>query len=185
MDIPTLIVISIALAMDATAVSVAAGVTVREGRRRTAATLAVLFGLFQSGMTIAGGYAGSALYAYISAVDHWIAFLLLAFIGGRMFINGLAGEDGEEIRFGSATVLLTLAIATSIDAFAVGLSFAVLGSSILLPSMVIGIVTAIFSLGGFRFGTAFGRRYGEHAEVIGGIILVLIGLRVLTEHLLT
>ncbi|MDD4253831.1 MAG: manganese efflux pump, partial [Methanofollis sp.] len=117
-------------------------------------------------------------------IDHWIAFSLLAFIGGRMVIEGLKGEDGKEIAFGSAAVLLMLAVATSIDSLAVGLSFAALGSPILLPSVIIGVVTALLSLGGFWFGTVFGAENRERAEIVGGVILILIGLRVLADHLL-
>lgn len=185
MDLLSVLLISVGLAMDATAVSIAGGVTVREGRARTALLLAFLFGVFQTGMTIAGWFAGTVLYSFISGIDHWIAFFLLAFVGGRMVIEGLKGEDGEEIAFGSAAVLLVLAVATSIDALAVGLSFAVLDSPILMPSIIIGVVTAILSLGGFWFGTVFGGKNRERAEIVGGIILILIGLRVLIDHLLT
>ncbi|WP_298667406.1 manganese efflux pump MntP family protein [uncultured Methanofollis sp.] len=184
MDFLSVFLISVGLAMDATAVSIAGGVTVREGRARTALVLALLFGVFQTGMAVAGWFAGTLLYSFISGIDHWIAFILLAFIGGKMVIEGLKGEDGEEIAFGSAAVLIMLAVATSIDSLAVGLSFAALGSPILLPSVVIGVVTALLSLGGFWFGTVFGGKNRERAEVIGGVILILIGLRVLADHLL-
>jgi len=185
MDIITVIFLSVGLAMDATAVSIAGGVTVREGRGRTALTLALIFGVFQTGMVLAGWYGGSLFSGYIEGFDHWIAFLLLALIGGKMLHEGLKGEDGAAIPFDSAPVLLMLGVATSIDALAVGLSLAFLGTAILEPAVVIGIVTAALSLLGFWIGTAFGDRNRDRAAILGGIILILIGVRILVEHLLT
>ncbi|MDK2974957.1 MAG: hypothetical protein PWP08_1328 [Methanofollis sp.] len=185
MDLLTVFLLSVGLAMDAAAVSIAGGVTVREGRFRTAATLALIFGVFQAGMALAGWYCGSFFSGYIEAVDHWIAFLLLAAIGGKMLHEGLKGEDGRAIRFDSLPVLLVLGIATSIDSLAVGLSFAFLGSEILGPAIVIGIVTALLSLCGFWIGAVFGGENRGRAGIVGGIILILIGIRVLFEHLVT
>jgi len=185
MDTLTVILLSVGLAMDATAVSIAGGVTIREGRARTAAILAILFGVFQTGMTIAGWYGGSFFSGYIEGFDHWIAFFLLAIIGGKMLHEGLKGEDGRPIPFDRVPVLLMLGVATSIDALAVGLSFAFLGTAILGPAIVIGIVTAALSLIGFWIGTAFGDRNRDRAAILGGIILILIGIRILAEHLLT
>jgi putative Mn2+ efflux pump MntP len=185
MDTLTVILLSVGLAMDAAAVSIAGGVTVREGRARTAITLAILFGVFQTGMTIAGWYGGSLFSGYIEGFDHWIAFLLLAVIGGKMLHEGLKGEDGAAIPFDRVPVLLMLGVATSIDALAVGLSLALLGSEILGPAIVIGIVTAALSLLSFWIGTVFGDRNRDRAAILGGIILILIGIRILAEHLLT
>lgn len=184
MDVVTILLLSVGLAMDATAVSIAGGVTVREGRARTAASLALIFGAFQAGMTLAGWYCGSLFSGYIEEFDHWIAFLLLAFIGGKMLHEGLKGEVGAAIPFDSVPVLLVLGVATSIDALAVGLSFAFLGTAILEPALAIGIVTAVLSLFGFWIGTVFGGENRSRAAILGGIILILIGFRILAEHLL-
>lgn len=183
MDLPTVFLVAIGLAMDATAVSVAGGVSVREGRARTALTLALIFGGFQAGMTVLGWYAGSALAGFIGWIDHWVAFFLLLFIGGKMVFDGLKGEDGEPVAFEKPLVLLTLGIATSIDAMAVGLSFAVLGSAVLVPAAIIGIVSAVLSLVGFWCGGVFGGKHREWAEVVGGAVLLFIGVRILFEHL--
>lgn len=185
MDLFIVTLLSFGLAMDATAVSIAGGVTVRKGRARTAAALALIFGAFQTGMTITGWYGGSLFSGYIEGFDHWIAFLLLTVIGGKMLHEGLKGEDGRPIPFDRVPVLLMLGVATSIDALAVGLSLAILGEEILGPAVVIGIVTAALSLLGFWIGTAFGDRNRDRAAILGGIILLLIGIRVLAEHLLT
>ncbi len=183
MDPLTLFFISIGLAMDCFAVSLAVGIRRNIPRMRIAVVLALLFGGFQAIMNIAGWAAGEGLLPFISEFDHWIAFFLLAAIGGKMIYDGMCGEDGKkEIPLQGAT-LLVLAIATSIDSLGVGLSFAFLATFILFPALVIGIVSAIFSFFGVLFGRRLTERLGERMEILGGIILIGIGLRILIEHI--
>jgi putative Mn2+ efflux pump MntP len=171
--------------MDAFAVSVAAGLVLADVTPRHTFRIAFHFGLFQFLMPVLGWFAGESVAGYIAGVDHWIAFLLLALIGGRMIAGALFGKEEQGVAAAlTIPVLLMLAIATSIDAFAVGLSFAFLDTAILVPALIIGSVTFLLSLGGFLVGHRYGALLGKRAELAGGIILVLIGLRILLEHLL-
>ncbi|HWQ66774.1 MAG TPA: manganese efflux pump MntP family protein [Methanospirillum sp.] len=182
MDLFSILAIAISLGMDCFAVCVAAGMAVREGRFSTIAKIAVLFGLFQTGMTALGWVGGTIIIGWIEPIDHWIAAGLLALIGGKMIQEGFS--DGEKsIDYRSIPVLLVLAIATSIDALAVGLSFAVLQVQILIPAIAIGLGAFLMSLVGFWLGDRFGSYIGSRAEIIGGLILILIGSRILLEHL--
>lgn len=184
MDWVTVILIAVGLAMDAFAVSIAKGITVIHGRRRTGLMLAALFGGFQMLMPAIGWVAGYSLRDIIMGVDHWIAFGLLSFIGAKMIYDSTKkddAKDGETVRLHTA---LTLAIATSIDALMVGVSFAFLETSILEPVLVIGIITFGLSIAGFTFGCSIGKIFGSRIKILGGIILIAIGLRILIEHLL-
>lgn len=176
--------LAFALAMDAFAVSIATGITLREINARHVFRLAFHFGLFQFLMPVIGWLAGLSLYRWISTFDHWIAFALLGFIGGKMLWESF-DHDADEER-GDPTrgwMLVTLSVATSIDALAVGLSLALLDVSIWTPSVVIGIVAAAMTAVGMRFGSRLGARFGRVAERVGGIVLILIGLRILATHL--
>lgn len=134
-------------------------------------------------MPVIGWLAGLGLKDIIMGIDHWIAFGLLGFIGAKMIYDSTKSEDGkvEDITLFAA---LTLAIATSIDALMVGLSFAFLETSILIPILIIGTVTFGLSLVGFKFGSGMGRVFGQKIKILGGLILILIGIRILAEHLL-
>ncbi|MDN7011508.1 manganese efflux pump [Methanoculleus sp. FWC-SCC3] len=183
MEFATTLLIAVGLAMDAFAVSISGGAAIREGRIQWALIIGALFGGFQAGMPVLGWLAGTALASFVGTYGPWIAFLLLALIGGKMIVEAVRG-DGESVRFeNGATVLLLLAIATSIDALAVGVSFAVLDTPIALPATTIGIVTFAFSAAGVLLGSAFGHIMGRKAGIVGGVILVGIGLRILLEHL--
>jgi putative Mn2+ efflux pump MntP len=183
MDPITLFFISIGLAMDCFAVSLAVGARRNIPRMRIAVLLALLFGGFQAIMNIAGWAAGEWLLPFISEFDHWIAFILLAAIGGKMIHDGMREKDGEEeVQIQGATLLL-LAIATSIDSLGVGLSFALLATFILFPALIIGMVSAIFSFFGVLSGRRLTEHFGERMETLGGIILIGIGLRILMEHI--
>jgi putative Mn2+ efflux pump MntP len=175
-----------ALAMDAFAVAVVAGLTIKSLTKRHVFRLSFHFGLFQGLMPTIGWLAGFAVHKYIAAFDHWIAFSLLAFVGGKMIRGALFGE-GETLDASkdptSGWSLVILSVATSIDALAVGLSLGVIGSTILVPVLVIGIVAAAFTVAGMFLGRQVGLRWGKRIEVLGGIILIGIGCRILLEHL--
>jgi len=183
MDFVTVILIAIGLAMDAFAVSIARGISVGKNKLRSAILLATLFGGFQALMPVIGWLAGLGLKDIIMEVDHWIAFGLLVFIGTKMIYDTTNGEDGKEEDI-TLLAALTLAIATSIDALMVGLSFAFLETPILIPILIIGIVTFALSFVGVIFGSGMGSIFGKRIKILGGLILILIGIRILIEHLL-
>jgi manganese efflux pump family protein len=182
LDIITIALIAIGLAMDAFAVSIAKGMTVKKDRRRSALLLASLFGGFQALMPVIGWLAGLGLKDVIMGVDHWVAFGLLGFIGAKMIYDSTKDEEEKQDCI-SLTMALTLAIATSIDALMVGLSFAFLETSILVPILIIGLVTFALTLVGFVFGSSLGNVFGKKIEIFGGLVLILIGIRILVEHL--
>ena len=171
--------------MDAFAVSIAKGMTISHHRRKFALLLGGFFGGFQMLMPAIGWLVGLSFRDIIMGVDHWIAFGLLAFIGLKMIYDSLGKEKeqkDEQLRLHS---ILILAVATSIDALMVGLSFAFLNtSSILEPIIVIGLITFILSVSGFFFGCGLGRVFGNKIKIVGGLILIAIGLRILLEHIL-
>ena len=184
MNWPNLLGISVGLAMDALAVSIVAGLTVALVTPRHVFRLAFHFGLFQFMMPIFGWLAGREFVAYVSAYDHWVAFGLLAAVGGKMLWEARTEKEpdlkGDPTR---GLMLVTLSVATSIDALAVGLSMAFLRVSVWFPSVVIGIVAATLSTVGILFGSRLGSRWGRRAEAAGGCILILIGVRILASHL--
>jgi putative Mn2+ efflux pump MntP len=170
--------------MDAFAVSIANGMTIKSQRKKAALLTAVFFGGFQMVMPLIGWAIGLSLQDIISGIDHWIAFGLLAFIGAKMIYEALknnGSEDKEKTL--KIRTLLTLAVATSIDALMVGLSFAFLQISIILPVAAIGIVTFGLSFAGFYFGGYLGKTFGHRIEILGGLILIAIGVKILVEHL--
>ncbi len=183
MDFLTVILIAVGLAMDAFAVSIAKGISVERNRRRSAILLASLFGGFQAMMPVIGWFAGLGLRDMIMEVDHWVAFGLLGFIGAKMIHDSTKSEDGKEAEV-TLSVALILAVATSIDALMVGLSFAFLKISILTPVLIIGAITLTLSYLGFIFGSRLGTIFGKKIKILGGLILILIGVRILTEHML-
>jgi manganese efflux pump family protein len=184
-DALTIILIAVGLAMDAFAVSIASGMTITNNRRRAGLLTAAAFGGFQMLMPIIGWAVGLSLADIISGFDHWLAFGLLAFIGAKMIYEGTKKEeDHNSPKDLKMKALLILAVATSIDALMVGLSFAFLKTSIVLPIAVIGAVTFGLSLVGFYFGCGLGKVFGHRIEIVGGLVLVAIGLKILLEHLL-
>ncbi|OGN93952.1 MAG: hypothetical protein A2Y88_08455, partial [Chloroflexi bacterium RBG_13_48_10] len=172
-------------AMDCFAVSLGVGTAGTATGPRPTFRLFFHFGLFQGGMTLLGWLAGKTVVTYIAAVDHWVAFVLLAFVGVRMIRGGLkkAGEEPAIPDPSRGLTLVMLSVATSIDALAVGLSLALLDVNVFWSALLIGGVSAALSLVGLLLGNQLGLRFGKVMEILGGIILVGIGLRVVITHL--
>lgn len=184
MEFFTSIIIAIGLAMDAFAVSLGVGTSKKLSDLRSNLRLAFHFGLFQSLMTVIGWLAGSSIANLINDFDHWIAFALLIYVGVKMIKSGLDHTQPSYPENPSkGRLLLILAVATSIDALAVGLSFAMLNSEIVLPTILIGIITFLLSYFGLMGGYKLGERFGKTMEIIGGSILILIGIRILLSHI--
>lgn len=183
MGIAELFLIGVGLSMDAFAVAVCKGLAMPRMRWRQAAAIAFAFGLFQALMPGAGWLLGRQFEAYITRIDHWIAFALLGLIGGKMIRDSFHGEEKEFQDKFSWKELLVLSIATSIDAMAVGITFAFLQVRILPAASLIGCTTFVLSLGGVCIGQKFGGRFKNKAALAGGVILCLIGLKILLEHL--
>ena len=184
MDILTVILIAIGLAMEAFAVSIARGITTSKQRQKTAFVMATFFAVFQMFMPVIGWLAGLGLEDLIMEIDHWIAFGLLVIIGARMIYESTKKLNPQKENILRFHTLLTLSVATSIDALMVGLSFAFIQSAIIIPIMAIGIVTFLLSYLGFSFGNAVGKILGSKVKAVGGIILIAIGAKILLEHLL-
>ena len=183
MDIVSILLIAVGLAMDAFAVSICKGLAMRSPGPRSMLIIGLWFGGFQALMPVVGYLLGSAFYDLISDYDHWIAFGLLAFIGLNMIRESLSDDDEElDADIGIATMIV-LAVATRIDALAVGITFAMDGTDILLPVIVIGAVTMVLSVIGVKIGSKVGSSFGRRAELLGGLILIGIGLKILLEHL--
>ncbi|MCC6544450.1 MAG: manganese efflux pump [Nitrospirae bacterium] len=183
MDIFTILIIAIGLAMDAFAVSIASGIAMKTLHVQRALTIGLFFGTFQAFMPVLGWFAGLRLRDMISSIDHWIAFLLLSAIGAKMIYEARKIEETEkEVAAFSIYILFVLSIATSIDALAVGLGFAFLDISIVTPVIVIGLVTFALSCIGVLIGGKFGHLFEKKIEIAGGIILIAIGTKILLEH---
>lgn len=180
--------IAISLAMDCLAVSITSGIILKKINWRAMLIMAFFFGFFQSLMPFLGWLGASRFSGLIECVDHWIAFFLLLILGGKMIIESFKKEDCKgDFNPGSLKVVFTLAIATSIDALAVGVSFAFLGmrtiESILSPILIFGLVSFIMSVLGLLFGIFFGCKCNLKIELWGGLILIIIGTKILIEHL--
>jgi putative Mn2+ efflux pump MntP len=188
LSLASLLLLALALAMDATAVAAAKGLAAPAVRFSDALRVAVLFGGFQAGMTGAGAFAGARFASLIEAYDHWIAFVLLAGIGGKMIWEALRPEHDEEAKTTSDTFawkgLLVFAVATSIDALAAGVTLPLIGAKIPLAVSVIGIAAGTLSFAGVYAGRKLGDHLGKKLDLIGGVVLVLLGLKTLLEHLL-
>jgi putative Mn2+ efflux pump MntP len=184
MDLFTVILIAVGLAMDAFAVSIAKGIVINHNRQKTALLLGGFFGGFQMLMPAIGWLVGLSFKEIIMGADHWIAFGLLAFIGLKMIYDSTKKEKEDEETTLKLPTLLILAVATSIDALMVGLSFAFLQTPILEPIISIGLITFLLSISGFYFGCGLGRIFGNKIKIIGGLILIAIGLKILLDHIL-
>jgi putative Mn2+ efflux pump MntP len=177
-------VVAVGLALDAFAVSLGAAAGGFANNPRAAFRLAFHFGLFQAVMPLIGWLVGIQVAGWVSAIDHWIAFGLLAFVGIRMIRSGLGPAGAFAADPSRGVTLVMLSVATSIDALAVGLSLAMVGVRILLPCVIIGVVAAGLSLVGIRLGSSVSAKYGKFMEVLGGVLLILIGIRILVAHML-
>lgn len=184
LDLLTIIGIAFALSMDSFAVSVTNGIIIKKLRFGSALKIAFFFGAFQALMPLVGWAAGLTVRTYIQHLDHWIAFILLFVIGGRMIAGSFRKDkDNNSSDCRSFSNLLLMSIATSIDALAVGLSFAMLDMNIFYPIAIIGAITFVNCLVGIHIGNRIGRFLGNRLEIIGGAILILIGVKILVEHL--
>ncbi len=187
MSLLELLIIAIGLSMDAFAVSIGKGLSVTKIKLSHALKVGLWFGGFQALMPLIGYLLGSTFAEIVSAYDHWVAFILLAIIGGNMIKESLEKDDDCKCNkkgkdgFGFAT-MFTLAVATSIDALAIGVTFAFFKVAIIPAIITIGITTFLFSIAGLKIGNIFGCKYKSQAELFGGVILILIGLKILIEH---
>lgn len=199
MNIVSIIFTAIALAMDAFAVSITKGMTLKSLSKGIAIKIALFFGVFQAAMPLIGWILGIGFQDHIKAIDHWIALILLSILGGKMIYEFYKGRKEEKDEVNDAEIevsttlesdkdelsnkeLTTLAIATSIDALAVGISFAFLDVNIILSSLIIGVITFIICFIGVIAGKKIGGLFKDYAELIGGIILIIIGINIFNEH---
>lgn len=183
MDLIELFLIAVGLSMDAFAVSVCKGLAMPKCTFKKAAIVGLLFGGFQALMPAIGYILGAQFQEAIASIDHWIAFVLLALIGGNMIHEALDNDEEEADASLDVKTMFLLAVATSIDALAIGITFAFLKVNIIPAVCFIGIVTFIISFAGVKIGNVFGARYKNKAEIVGGVILILLGLKILLEHL--
>lgn len=178
-----ILLISVGLAMDAFAVSVCKGLSMKKMNWKKAIIIGLYFGIFQALMPVLGYFLGTTFEQFITNIDHWIAFVLLSAIGGNMIKESFDQESENCNDNVDVKTMVILAIATSIDALAVGITFACLRINIVLPAISIGIITFILSVIGVKIGNKFGDKYENKAEFIGGLILILLGIKILLEHL--
>ena len=187
MDNITLVLVAIGLAMDAFSVAVTDGIILKKIKFNYALKIGLFFGVFQFGMLFLGNILGGTFAEYISEFDHWIAFFLLTIIGGKMIYDAIKGDEEENINeqknpLGFKT-LVVLAIATSLDALAVGISFAAMNIDIVFSASVVGLVAFLCSFFGVYIGGKFGNLFGSKSEIVGGLVLIGIGIKILVEHL--
>lgn len=183
MGLIELFLIAVGLSMDAFAVSVCKGLAMPKCTFKKAAIVGLWFGGFQALMPAIGYILGAQFQEAIASIDHWIAFVLLALIGGNMLHEALDNDEEEADASLDVKTMFLLAVATSIDALAIGITFAFLKVNIIPAVCFIGIVTFIISFAGVKIGNVFGARYKNKAEIVGGVILILLGLKILLEHL--
>lgn len=182
MNIIEILLIGIGLAMDAFAVSICKGLSMKKLDKKKTAIIGLYFGVFQGLMPVIGYFLGKGFENFVTSIDHWIAFILLVFIGGNMIKEAFKEEEkvNDDVSF---KTMIILAIATSIDALAIGITFAFLGVNIWLSVLAIGIITFAISAIGVIIGNKFGDKYEKKAQIFGGIILIIIGAKILIEHL--
>lgn len=183
MHILEILLSAICLAMDAFAVSVCKGLSMKKIEWKKAIIIALYFGTFQALMPLIGYFLGTTFEQYITNLDHWVAFILLGAIGANMIKEALWGDEEELNDSVDFKTMIVLSIATSIDALALGITFAFLKVNMVLATLIIGIVTFIICLIGVKIGNKFGSQYGKKAEIFGGIILIILGTKILLEHL--
>lgn len=182
-----ILLVGIGLSMDAFAASICQGLSMKKLSVKSMLIIGLFFGGFQALMPTVGFLLGTQFEAYIVSIDHWVAFVLLCFIGGKMLFDVIKGEDdeiNEEMEYKlDVKNIAVLAVATSIDALAVGISMAFLSVDIISAASMIGITTFVISSAGVVIGHKFGTKYKDKATIVGGLILILIGVKILLEHL--
>ena len=183
MNIISIVIIAVGLSMDSFAVSIANGLSIRELNLKKILIITSSLAIFQALMPLLGWFIGTGYKKYIIVIDHWIAFLLLSFIGLKMIYEGVKKNNNSEKSELKIPILIGQSFATSIDAFAVGISFAFLNLSITKPVLIIGVITLIISFIGLSLGKFLGIKFGKFAEIFGGLVLIGIGIKVLIEHL--
>ena len=182
MDVFSIIFIAIGLSMDSFAVSISNGLTIKNLDKKKILIIASSLAFFQAIMPFIGWFAGIKVEKYIKEFDHWIAFSLLLFIGVKMIIEAFSEDEDKKSELNFIR-LIGQSIATSIDALAVGISFAILKMEILMPVIIIGVVTFMFSILGLQLGNYFGKKFGKYVEIFGGMVLIGIGVKILLEHI--
>ena len=183
MHFVTLLITAIGLSMDAFAVAMCKGLSLRRYRARYALIVGLYFGFFQGAMPLIGYFLGINLAHIIEAYDHWIAFVLLAFLGGKMLYEAFSADEDETCDAMDFKTMLVLSVATSIDALAVGITLAFLKVNIVTSVLFIGVITFTLSAIGVKIGNVFGAKYKSTAELTGGVVLILMGTKILLEHL--
>ena len=185
MDFLTIFAVALGLSFDTFAVSLSYGVIRNKIIFRHAVRIAFILSVFQAGLLIVGFFLGFFVSDIIKAADHWIALVLLSFLGIRMIYEGLVkGEEDPKRDYSQLPELITVAVGTSIDAFAVGISFAFLNIGVWLSGIIVGVVTFLASMTAIRIGKSAGKRLGQKVELVGGLILIAIGVKIFLEHTL-
>ena len=185
MNIIDLFLLAAGEAMDASVVSMAKGTATRQLSFRHYMSVGLWFGGFQAAMTLIGYFVGAHFASFIAAYGYWVAFALLLFVGAEMIKNAFSKDEAKADANYSVIPMLLMAVATSIDALAFGVSFAFIEVDIWLAAIIIGVVTFVFSAAGLKIGNIFGNRYNRSAELVGGIILIALGIKILLEQLWT
>lgn len=181
MILTEIILIAIGLGMDALSVSLCKGLSMKQMKWKNAIIIGLYFGIFQAVMPCIGYFVGTKFQSAIENWSHWIALVLLVLIGINMIREALFGDEEVNDKIDFKTMII-LAIATSIDALVVGVTFAILKSNIIIPVIIIGVITFIMSVAGVKIGNLFGNKMGKNAEVLGGIVLIIIGIKIVVEH---
>lgn len=184
MSILELFLLAVGLSMDAFAVSICKGLSIKKINIKHMWLAGIWFGGFQALMPVIGYFLGGMFTSYVNKYSHWIAFMFLAFIGGNMIKEALSDDDEEVDNSMGVKTMFLMAIATSIDALAVGVTFACLKVNIILAALFIGVTTFAFSASGVKIGNLFGHKYEKKAEICGGVILILIGTKILVQGLI-
>lgn len=183
MGLVEILLLAVGLAMDAFAVSICKGLSMKKMNWNKAIIIALYFGVFQALMPVLGYFLGTTFERLVTKFDHWVAFILLIAIGGNMIKEAFDKEDEKKNDKVDFKTMIVLALATSIDALAVGITFAFLDVNLILAVSIIGIITFIISILGVKMGNRFGNKYQNKAELAGGVILILLGTKILLEHL--
>jgi putative Mn2+ efflux pump MntP len=184
MGVIEILLLGVSLSMDAFAVSICKGLSMKKINWKKEIIIGLYFGIFQALMPVIGYFLGTTFQSFVTNIDHWIAFILLVLIGGNMIREAVSEDESENCNDNvDFKTMIVLAIATSIDALAVGITFAFLNVNVPLAVTLIGITTFVISILGVKIGNRFGSKYENKAELAGGVVLILIGLKILLEHL--